>query len=349
MWMIWIHHLTSAQQPMRIGVNHNPPYISIHTTATDTTYTGIVIDILTRSTTQPYELIYCSSKEDAIHKLGDNQIDLVANASINFDRLSRFNATTPYMHSEVGVCMKKPLSMSGIDLIWYNIKQQKWNILKIFGCFYVAFVLLGSLFYFLDHFDEIFLKRSENFNFKLCFGWWYFVFVACFEGFEDKTKTSLSRLILMNVIMALQLIIIPLITGMMFVEIQKNNDDQNHIASIGDLKNYNIITIKGTSNESLLQQNGIAYKTVTNIDSALVQCTTGKYILVHDKAIINWYVYQNNMKDNLIVSPFTIQINDRVFLYHKGEKNKIIQDLNLNPLKLRDSRELDWMMSKYNN
>ena len=342
-------YICQAQKtPVRIGVNNNPPYISINKTATDTVYTGIVIDILKRSTFISYNFVWCPSKEDAISKLANKQVDLVANASMSFDRLSKFDATTQYMHSQIGICIKKPIIMNGIELIWFNIVKLKWTIVGIFICFYILFIIFGILFYVLDHFFQ-FIRTEEKFKMHDCINYMYFIFVAYFEGFEDKTKTSLSRFILMNKIMALQLIIIPLIIGMLLVEIQKSNDDINTISSMADLKKYNVLTIKGTSNESLLSQNMISYKSVISIDSALTLCSTGKYILVHDKAIMNWYIYNNNMKDVLSIMLFDIQVNDRVFLYNKGYKNPIINDLKINPLKLRETRELDFIMSQYNN
>lgn len=346
--MCIIQHIFVFSQ-IRIGMNHNPPYIDINIKDKDTIYTGITVDFLKRLNSDfDYKFVYAASKENSITLLKNKKVDIVANASLTSDRLREFYSTLPYMHSEVGVCTKKDNSLNGLELIIYNIKQQKWNIVILFLAFYVLFLVFGSIKYIFDNFIPIIIKKNKKFSFDELTHDWYFVFVALFEGFEDKTKTSLSRFMLINLIMFLVLIVLPLITGIAMVEIQKTN--QSFVfSSINDLKKYNnIITIKGTSNEKLLKNKNINYTTVASVAEAMTVCQIKNGIFVHDKLILENYIRKQNLENKIQIHPFTLQLNDRVFLYNYSLKNKKFgEQLNYLSLDMKDSGEMDFILSQY--
>jgi ABC-type amino acid transport substrate-binding protein len=341
---------TTIAQKIKIGVNHNPPYISIHVTTKDTIYSGIVVDMLSRSTSRPYQLIYCPSKEDAIHKLANNQIDLVANASMNFDRLSRFNATTPYMHSEIGICIKKYNTLTGANLIWHNIVKLRWSIISVMIALLLAYIVLGLITYLPD----LILGRishKEKFDRKKWAIYGYRMFEACFTAEDRITNSLFGKFLMIFVIMGFQIIVNPLIINSFGYELQKSNEQNYAFSKISDLKKHKVLVLKGTSNEDLLRASNINYVVVNKVEDALKKCSTDEnYIFIHDKATINWYLNKLNLAESLIIPPIVLQINNRVFLYRKNLKNKkIIQDLNLNPLKLAESGELGLINEKYNN
>ncbi len=286
--------LLQKNKPLVIGLTEAPPFVI----SEDDTYSGLSIEswhLVNRRLNSDYEYRYFNSLEELLLAVEHGEVDFSINPiTVTDQRMERMDFSQPYFISYTGIARK-----SGSAFWSYLSNIFSWNFLS------AILILVGIIFIF-GFLVWIFERKKNPEEFGggghgIVQGFWWSAVTMTTVGYGDKAPRTFGGRFIGLIWMFMAIIMISTLTAGIASSLTVRNM-QDEINSIQDLDRFDVITVKSSSAQELLDQYQISSKKVVNVAEgieALLQDEAST--LVYDKPILNYLIEEKQLKDELVV------------------------------------------------
>ncbi len=175
--------------------------------------------------------------------------------------------------------------------------------------------------------------------------WWSAVTMTT-VGYGDKSPQSLGGRIVALVWMFTAIITISSFTASITSSLTINKLN-NKIQGPGDLKNFNIGSIKSSTSDIYLQNKEIEHINFPNIKDGLEAIINNRIAaFVYDAPILRYTISENNLQKKLIILPS--KFNTQYYSFSLPKKSSLLDKIN--PFLLKEINSPGWsnILSRYN-
>lgn len=334
--------MSMAQSVVRVAINESRPYVVFHYDDSGhiTRATGLTVDILHYVFGEHIQYIYCESKQRVIELVKHDSADVGANVTLTADRLdSIVDYSQPYLKTYIGVLAKKPVEPTMAESFYIAVQNKAFLVSIGQALLFILIVvcIIGLLIFLLEY-----RKRKKSFSAAATLSLIGMVFYA---GLESEPTTRVSKTILLSVATIFFFAVFPYITAYTTNQLQERKEQREAYTHVRQLKNTNVYTAPHTSNEACLADAEVKYEP-KDLDSVVDLICKGEAVYAHDKNILMNYIFENNLKDKLKLTPIEIQKTSRVLIYsrhfrkHRKEYDKTI-------LKMESIGKTEVMAARY--
>ena len=325
---------------IRIAVNESKPYVVFHRDhGTVTRCSGVTVDVLHYLFNENIEYIYCESKQEVIDLVKENKVDVGANVTLTPDRMQGLTYSLPYLETYVGVMTKKISQPTILASFWRGIHNWKFilSLIQVILVIIVLFFITGTVLYFLEY------RRDRKGYFLACYT--SFVSIAFLAGLEGEPVRKSSKVVLVIITLFYSLTFAPYIIGYITAQIQEQHGSVSDYTNLDQLHSVNVYTAANTSNESVLSESDITYQTGL-LEDILPDIKKGKSVYVHDKNILQNYIFENKLEEFVTLSPIVVRKSSRVLIYSPNFKlHREAYDIVL--VKMKNIGKADQMAGRY--
>lgn len=324
----------TLQQELVIGVKETPPFVIQHK---DGSYSGLSVDLWNSIVSEldvPFRYKNMELPE-LLAGLENDEIDVSINPlTVTSSRVRAFNFTQPFFITTLAIATQK----KDTNAIWAFVKNMFspafLNVIMLLFVVILAFGLLAWLFE----------RRVNPDEFEpgwkgLWSGIWWSAVTMTTVGYGDKSPKSIGGRIVGLVWMFTAIVIISGFTASIAssLTVDKLNTD---ISGPDDLKEYHVITVKGSTSEKYLGRKGIEFTSFDDPVKALQLLADGKAdALVYDAPVLRYLTVREELEEEVVVLPH--QFNTQYYgLSVSKKQNQLLESIN--PLLLKTIEDVKW-------
>ncbi|WP_029036419.1 transporter substrate-binding domain-containing protein [Salinimicrobium xinjiangense] len=286
--------LLQNYKPLVIGLTEAPPFVIYK----DDKFSGLSIEswqLVNRRLNSEYEYRYYNSLEDLLLAVESGEVDFSINPiTVTDQRMQRMDFSQPYFISYTGIARK-----SGSAFWAYLSNIFSWN-------FFSAILILVGVIFIFGFMVWVFERKKNSEEFGnggrgILQGFWWSAVTMTTVGYGDKAPRTLGGRFVGLIWMFMAIIMISTLTAGIASSLTVQNM-QDEINSIQDLERFDVITVKSSSAQELLDQYQISSKKVLNAAEgieALLQDEASTF--VYDQPILNFLIEEKKLGDELVV------------------------------------------------
>lgn len=324
----------TLQQELVIGVKETPPFVIQNE---DGSYSGLSVD-LWNSIASEMDLPFrykTMELPDLLAGLENDEIDVSINPlTVTSSRVRAFNFTQPFFITTLAIATQK----KDTNAIWAFVKNMfSPAFLKVVMLLFVVILVFGLLAW-------LFERRVNPDEFEpgwkgLWSGIWWSAVTMTTVGYGDKSPKSIGGRIVGLIWMFTAIVIISGFTASIAssLTIEQLNTD---ISGPDDLKEYHVITVKGSTSEKYLGRKGIEFTSYDDPVEALKLLADGKAdAMVYDAPVLRYLTALEELEEEVIVLPH--QFNTQYYGFSVSKKQNPLLE-SINPLLLKTIEDVKW-------
>ncbi|RED93219.1 transporter substrate-binding domain-containing protein [Marinoscillum furvescens] len=330
---IWGHTL-AAQDTLRIGVKHAPPFVM-----TDgDKVSGLSIqfwDLVNEDINAVYEFVPYETVKELLDGVGGGEVDLSINPiTVSETRLERVDFSQPYFISQTTFVKRKESR-----IMTFLSSLFSWEFFSAVAALLLLIFIFGLLLW-------LFERRTKNDQFHkstrgIADGFWWSAVTMTTVGYGDKAPVSPGGRVVAFVWMFASIILISGLTAGIASALTVQSIS-SHVESLGDLSKMRTVTVASTSTNEFLDQYRVRHQTTATLPDALNQLINGKAdVVVYDKPILMTEIQQLGIEEEVVVSDRGFKTDYYSFTFPK--ESPYLHDINvavINKLKTRDWEQI---------
>ena len=292
--------IQETPEKLLIGITPTPPFVIEE----GDDFSGLSIrswEMVNGELEADYEYRVYNSLAELLKAIENAEVDFSINPiTVTDQRMLVMDFSQPYFISHTAVAKK-----SGSKIWTYITNILSWKFLS------AILILVGVIFIF-GFFVWLFERKKNEEQFGgglkgLFQGFWWSAVTMTTVGYGDKAPLTLGGRVIGFVWMFMAIIMISSLTaGIASSLTMQNMNDE--IRSIGDLGNFEVTTVESSSALELLDQYNVESQTVSNAEEGLEQLLNEETeLLVYDQPILNYYIEQKELGDELELVPRTLK------------------------------------------
>ncbi len=282
------------------------------------------------------------SLDGLLKAVENSEVDIaVSPLTITADREKLFDFTHSYFTTGLSIAVSNT-GKSNLFSVFKNIFSSQFISIILF-IFFILF-LVGFLVWLFER-----NKNKDQFGDGLTKGlgssfWWAAVTMTT-VGYGDKAPQTTGGRIIALIWMFAGLIMISSFTAAIASALTVDSLD-NRINKLSDLYNVKVGTVKNSSSEDYLNENGITFITTKNIQEGIKDVSENKIdAFVYDAPILKYYIKSQNIADKISVLP--IVLNPIHYGFALPQKSKLREPINRILLKEINNREWKKIVNSY--
>lgn len=169
-------------------------------------------------------------------------------------------------------------------------------------------------------------------------GFWWSAVTMTTVGYGDKSPTTFGGRLVGLIWMFMAIIMISSLTAGIAssLTVQNMNDQINNI---NDLENFDVVTIRSSSAEELLDQYGVNATAVPTMEEGFEKIRSNEEALfVYDQPILNYYITENDLKDDFEILPKMLKKDYYSYSFPKG--SNVVEVIN--PVLVATLKTIKW-------
>ena len=321
-------------QPLVIGVKETPPFIIQNE---DGEYSGVSIQLWDEVAQElGFQFEYRNLElPDLISSLENQTVDASINPlTVTSDRVRSFHFTQPFFITSLAIVTQKEEKNAVFSFV-KNLFSP--DFLKAVLLLFLVILIFGLLAWLFER-----KANPEEFETGLKGVWsgiWWSAVTMTTVGYGDKSPKSTGGRIVALIWMFTAIVIISGFTA----SIASSLTIDQLGAEIGgpdDLKNYKVLTIKGSTSEKFLSSKGIDHRALETPEDALDAIANGEAeALVYDSPILKYLAADDRWTDEVVVLPYTFNTQYYAFSVSKKHRNLVEE---INPVLLKTIENVKW-------
>ena len=292
--------LTEHDNKLVIGITPTAPFVMQE----QGQYTGLSIkswqmvneELETNFTYKEYP-----SLSDLLEAVETGEVDLSINPiTVTDQRMQKMDFSQPYFISHTGIAKRRE------SAVWkYLSNLLSWNFIS-------ALLILVSVIFIFGLLVWLFERRGNNEEFEkghrgIFQGFWWSAVTMTTVGYGDKSPRTFGGRFIGFIWMFLAIIMISSLTAGIASSLTVQNM-QDEINSVEDLERFSTTTVASSSAQELLDQYGIDSEKVDDVSNGFQKIKDHKTeLFVYDQPILNYYIEQNELGEDLQVLEKTIK------------------------------------------
>ena len=292
--------LLNLNEKLLIGVTEAPPFVL----ESNGDFSGISIEswqLVNQKLDADYEFKAYPDLEALLTAVSNGEVDFSINPiTVTNQRMERMDFSQPYFISYTGIAQK-----SGSKFWGYLTNILSWKFLS------ALFVLVGVIFIF-GFLVWIFERKKNEEEFGSGFrgilqGFWWSAVTMTTVGYGDKSPRTWGGRIVGFVWMFMAIIMISTLTAGIASSLTAQNIEDN-ITSVEDLAQFEVLTVRSSSAQELLEQYAINSEEVSNAVEGIERLTNNENaVLVYDKPILSYQIEKKGLEEKLEVLQNTLK------------------------------------------
>jgi polar amino acid transport system substrate-binding protein len=324
--------ISTPNNDLIIGITEAPPFVKYE----NGTYSGLSIEswnLVNKSLDTNYIFKSYENLAQLLKAVETGEVDLSINPiTVTDKRMERMDFSQPYFISYTGVARKNE------SAIWtYLSNIFSWN-------FFSALLILVGVIFIFGFLVWIFERKRNPEEFSpggrgIFQGFWWSAVTMTTVGYGDKSPRSFGGRFVGLIWMFMAIIMISTLTAGIASSLTVQNI-QDEIGSIQDLERFEVITVKSSSAQELLDQYQISSMKVSNIDEgieALLRDETTT--LVYDKPILNYLIEEKDLGNELVVLEKNLK---RDYYSYSFPKDSPLLNT-IDPILIGSLKRMEWM------
>lgn len=277
----------AEDHPLVIATRHAPPFAI----KTATGWEGITIDLVDRLA-KDLDLRYVFKDmglEEMLEAAVNGEIDAAAAAlTITAERERKLDFSHPFFTSGLGVAVPRRA-----ELTWLSSLKRIASVafLKAAGALLGVITLVGVMVWFVER------RRNNQFPREPIKGvgsgiWWSAVTMTT-VGYGDKAPLTAAGRVIGLIWMFASIIVISGFTAAIATSLTVGQLDRS-IAGIDDLIGKRVLTVKGSTSSTYLNEKLVRHNTVSTVPEALDKLAAGQAdVVVYDLPILRYLVTES--------------------------------------------------------
>lgn len=273
--------------------------------------------------------------EGLTNAIANNEIDIVVSPlTITSDREKMFDFTHSYFTTGLSIAVPNKENNSLLNFISKVFSRQFVEIILLI----IAVLFVVGLFVWLFERKKNMAEFGDGFTKGLGSSFWWAAVTMTTVGYGDKSPKTVGGRIIALVWMFAGLIMISGFTAAIASALTVDKLDVG-INSLSDLNHVRVGTVKSSSSEEYLVQNGFDFITTKNIEEGFSLITNNKIdAFVYDAPILKYYIKSQNIANEIRVLPLILDpINYAFALPTNSELRESI-----NRVLLREIDKKEW-------
>ena len=324
-----------------VGIKNSPPFIIQNS---NNRYSGLSIDLWNKIA-DSLNLKYRFKTYDLqglISALEKNKIDLCINPlTVTSSRVKKIDFTQPFFITNLAIATKRE---SGNNIILFITKFFSIDFIEIILILFLVILIFGILVWLFERkYNEDQFEKSIK---GLWSGIWWSAVTMTTVGYGDKSPKSLGGRLIALIWMFTAIITISSFTASITSSLTINKLS-NKIKGPGDLKNFNVGSIKSSTSDIYLKSKEIGHISYPNIKEGLKAIADNKIAaFVYDEPILKYTISENSLQKKVVVLPS--KFNTQYYSFSLPKKSRLLDKIN--PLLLKEINSPGWsnVLSQYN-
>lgn len=324
-----------------VGIKNSPPFIIKNS---GNNYSGLSID-LWKKIADSLNIKYKFKEYDLtglISALEKNKIDLCINPlTVTSRRVRKIDFTQPFYITNLAIATKR---QTGNNIILFITKFFSIDFIEIVLILFFVILIFGILVW-------LFERKYNTDQFEgsirgIWSGIWWSAVTMTTVGYGDKSPKSLGGRIVALVWMFTAIITISSFTASITSSLTINKLN-NKIKGPGDLKNFNIGSIKSSTSDTYLKNKEIEHINFPNVKYGLEAINKNRIAaFVYDEPILKYSISENNLQRDIIILPR--KFNTQYYSFSLPKKSSLLDKFN--PFLLKEINSQGWsdILSRYN-
>jgi polar amino acid transport system substrate-binding protein len=340
--LLMLLYPAKAQDTLTVGMNPEPPFIM---TQSGNQPQGISVHLweeVAEQLDRPYRYQTYDHLQGLLQGIKKSDLDLaITPMTITSQRLQDFNLTQPFYISELTVATRQQDQSRILQFLGNFFSVQFFQAVSLLFLVILAF---GGMLWLAER------KANPNMFSKgpkgVWDGIWWSAVTMTTVGYGDKVPISNRGKVISLVWMFTAVIITSTFTASIASSLTVNTLNAE-IQEIDDLSSAKLGTVKGSTGEVYIQQQGWDYQGFEEPREALRALETGQIeAFVYDAPILKYLLKEEQLTDELTVLPF--QLNRQYYGFSTPAESKL--DDKLNPLLLEELQQPGWqaVLEQYN-
>lgn len=316
---------------IKIAVKHAPPFTYVDETGVH----GPIVDFwetIDRTLGWESEYVVYQSIEDILSAVESGEVHMSVNpVTVTADRLDRVHFTQPFYITDTTVLRAKS------NPYWSFVTSIfTWKFLSAILGLGVIILFFGLLVWGIEHRKNKEFRKGVR---GIGDGFWWSAVTMTTVGYGDKApKTPAGRIVAFVWMITAVVGISGLTAGIASSLTTKNIEDE--IKSVRDLRQYNVVTVAGTSTDTYLQSFNIPFVSASSIDEGLELVASGKVeMFIYDRILLLDALSKSAFGDDLEVMDARIRTDYYSFPI---TKNANVLD-KVNPELVKGLNGIDWI------
>lgn len=315
-----------------IGLTEAPPFV----VRKDNGFMGLSIEswhLVNRSLNSEYEFRNYENLEQLLNAVEKGEVDFSINPiTVTDHRMERMDFTQPYFISYTGIARQ-----SGSAFWTYLSNIFSWGFLS------AILILVGVIFIF-GFLVWIFERKKNPEEFGrggrgILQGFWWSAVTMTTVGYGDKSPRTFGGRFIGLIWMFMAIIMISTLTAGIASSLTVQNM-QDEINSIQDLERFEVITVKSSSAQELLDQYQISSEQVTNAEEGIEALFQDRNsTLVYDQPILNYIIQEKGLEDELVVLEQTLK---KDYYSYSFPRNSPLLDA-IDPILIGTLKSMEWI------
>ena len=274
--------------------------------------------------------------------VADKEIDIaVSPLTITSEREKDFDFTHAYFSTGLSIAVSNDADS---DIISFMKNIFSLQFIKVVLFILLALVVVSLLVWLFERKKNKSEFGDEQFNGLGASFWWAAVTMTT-VGYGDKAPKTTGGRIVAIIWMFTGLIMISGFTAAVASVLTIDKLDHG-ITSLNDLNDIRVGTVKSSSSEEFLLQNGINFITLTNISEGIEYIENDKIdAFVYDAPILKYFIKSQNISNKLNVLP--IILDPIHYAFALPEKSKLRERINRELLREIDEERWKEIIHSY--
>lgn len=300
-------------------------------------WSGISIDLwklIAKDLDIDYE-IRSFDLEGLTNAVAENKIDIaVSPLTITAEREKVFDFTHSYFTTGLSIAV---INKSGNNLISFLKKIFSIEVIEVIILIFTILFIVGFLVWLFER-----KKNNKEFGDGITKGlgssfWWAAVTMTT-VGYGDKAPRTVGGRVVALIWMFAGLIMISGFTAAIASALTVDKLDVG-INSLADLNNVRVGTVKGSSSEEYLLQNGFDFITANSIEDGIGNIKDNKIdAFVYDAPILKYFIKSQNIANEIKVLPIVLEPINYAFALPTNSKMRE----SINQVLLREIDNTEW-------
>ena len=340
-FLIKIFPFQGDNNEITVGIKNSPPFIIKNS---ENSFSGLSIDLWNKiadSLNIKYKFKEYTL-QGLITALENNKIDLCINPlTVTSNRVQKIDFTQPFFITNLAIATRPE---SGNNIILFITKFFSIDFIEIVLILFLVILIFGILVWLFErkHNKEQFEKNIKG----IWSGIWWSAVTMTTVGYGDKSPQTLGGRIVALVWMFTAIITISSFTASITSSLTINKLN-NKIKGPGDLKNFNVGSIKSSTSDIYLLNKEIEHINFSNIKNGLEAIINNRIAaFVYDEPILRYTISENNFQKEITILPS--KFNTQYYSFSLPRKSDLLDKIN--PLLLKEINSPHWsdILSRYN-
>ena len=322
-----------------IGITETPPFVE----KSPNGYSGLSIaswKMVNEQLQVPYEFKEYKNLASLLKGVEEGEIDLSVNPiTVTDNRMKGMDFSQPYFISHTSVAKKKESNF---------FKQLgnffSWEFFSIVGLLLLVILIFGTLVWFFER-----KKNPEEFGGKfkgIMQGFWWSAVTMTTVGYGDKSPRTTGGRVIGLIWMFMAVIIISSFTAGIASSLTVKSINEE-ITNIQDLERFDVITVRSSSSQELLDLYNLESELVNNSNEGLQAILDDRaQLFVYDEPILKYEIDRGNFSKKLEILGQSLKKDYYSYAFPKD--SDLLETIN--PVLIRTLKTMEWaaLVKEYN-